>query len=249
MNYIAEANRFMYDDNYITEEKLKIDGKEYPSVNQARAHLKSIGLKSDDINRRILNARNEKASASRAIKPSSLSHQNYIKHIVELMNQGYSHSATFDDDIPEDKAKEEIEQIKNKMRSYSGTLKDAQVLYDPDAKSIEIVFKKDYSHVVSNFLSDLYDIGMKSTSLKELTDGYKLDHFKEKKTDAGKTSKASYKTVKDVTSELGARGAVSRIAVIKFLKSNDLNDELQASVIGYYGIDGEELFDDDGNWR
>jgi len=48
-NYIAEANKYMYDDNYITETKVVVDGKKYVSKKAAVENLKKKGLKGKQI--------------------------------------------------------------------------------------------------------------------------------------------------------------------------------------------------------
>jgi len=58
-----------------------------------------------------------------------------------------------------------------------------------------------------------------------------------------------FTTVKSVTDKLGPRGKPSEKDVIAFLKKNKMKDELTADVIGYYGIDGEDYFDDNCNWK
>ena len=57
-----------------------------------------------------------------------------------------------------------------------------------------------------------------------------------------------FTTVKSVTDKLGPRGKAKEKDIIAFLKKNKIEDELAASVIGFYGIDGEEYLDKDGNW-
>lgn len=52
-DYIAEANRFMYDDNYIVEAKVKVNGKDFPTIKQAKEYLKKLGLKNDEIEKKI----------------------------------------------------------------------------------------------------------------------------------------------------------------------------------------------------
>lgn len=44
-DYITEASRFMYDDNYVTEAKVAVDGKKYASKKAAEEDLKKKGLK------------------------------------------------------------------------------------------------------------------------------------------------------------------------------------------------------------
>jgi hypothetical protein len=61
--------------------------------------------------------------------------------------------------------------------------------------------------------------------------------------------KKTFKSVKDVSDILGPRGKSSEEDVIAFLKKNKMSDDLMASVIGFYGIDGEEYFDDNENWK
>lgn len=48
-DYIAEANKFMYDDNYIVEAKVKIGGKEYASKKDAGLFLAGQGKTADQI--------------------------------------------------------------------------------------------------------------------------------------------------------------------------------------------------------
>lgn len=48
-DYIAEANHFMYDDSYITEAKVAVDGKKYASKKAAEEDLKKKGLKGKQV--------------------------------------------------------------------------------------------------------------------------------------------------------------------------------------------------------
>lgn len=44
-DYISEANKYMYDDNYVVESTFKLNGKEYSSKKEAEADLKKKGLR------------------------------------------------------------------------------------------------------------------------------------------------------------------------------------------------------------
>lgn len=129
-DYIAEANKFMYDDNYIVEAKFEVQGKEYPSKQAAEEALKSKGLSGSSLKKTLANGKFSKKSES------------------------------------------------------SVKIKSAPV-----------------------------------------------------------------KTVEDVINAIGPRGEVGERAVIAFLKKNKMSGEKMADVIGHYGIDGEEYFDDNGNWK
>lgn len=52
-DYIAEANKFMYDDDYIVEAKFKIDGKEYASKKAAEEVLKKRGIHGSELYKKL----------------------------------------------------------------------------------------------------------------------------------------------------------------------------------------------------
>lgn len=129
-DYIAEANKFMYDDNYIVEAKFEVQGKEYPSKEAAEAALKGKGLSGSSLKKTLANGK-----------------------------------------------------------------------------------------------------------------------FSKKSENSDKIKSSTIKTVEDVINAIGPRGKVGEKAVIAFLKKNKISSEKMADVIGHYGIDGEEYFDDNGNWK
>lgn len=55
-DYISEANRFMYDDNYIVETKVKVDGKVFASKDAAEANLEGKGLTHQQIEDKLKHA-------------------------------------------------------------------------------------------------------------------------------------------------------------------------------------------------
>lgn len=54
--YLSEASTFMYDDNYIVETKVKVDGKAYASKKAAAESLKSKGLSNKQIEDKLKHA-------------------------------------------------------------------------------------------------------------------------------------------------------------------------------------------------
>lgn len=69
MDYISEANKFMYDDNYITETKFEVHGKVYASKQAAEENFKSKGYNASALNT-LLNSgkfvKSEKSSNKKA---------------------------------------------------------------------------------------------------------------------------------------------------------------------------------------
>ena len=55
-SYIVNASRFMYDDNYVVETKVKVDGKAYASKDAAEESLKSKGLTHEQIEDKLKHA-------------------------------------------------------------------------------------------------------------------------------------------------------------------------------------------------
>lgn len=55
--------------------------------------------------------------------------------------------------------------------------------------------------------------------------------------------------VGDFIKKMGPRGKSSEKSIIDMLKKSKFNPDQQANVIGFYGIDGEEYFDENGNWK
>lgn len=56
-------------------------------------------------------------------------------------------------------------------------------------------------------------------------------------------------SVLDVVKILGERGQTDESTIMNFLKRVNISDEKMADVIGYYGIDGINYFDENGNWK
>lgn len=56
-------------------------------------------------------------------------------------------------------------------------------------------------------------------------------------------------SVLDVVKVLGERGQTDETTIMNFLKRVNISDEKMADVIGYYGIDGVNYFDENGNWK
>lgn len=78
-DYIVEANKFMYDDSYIVESEIKVNGKDFPTIEQGRAYLKKLGLKNDEIEKKIELGRHLAHSHSIIDKHQSLGDKAY-KH-------------------------------------------------------------------------------------------------------------------------------------------------------------------------
>jgi len=63
------------------------------------------------------------------------------------------------------------------------------------------------------------------------------------------TEAVAITTMKQVTDKLGHRGERPEREIIAYLKRTKMNDGLMADVLGFYGIDGEDYFDEHGNWK
>lgn len=56
-------------------------------------------------------------------------------------------------------------------------------------------------------------------------------------------------SVLDAVKVLGERGKPDEATIMNFLKRVNISDDKIADVIGYYGIDGVNYFDENGNWK
>lgn len=129
-DYIAEANKFMYDDSYIVESEIKVNGKDFPTIEQGRAYLKKLGLKNDEIEKKIELGRHLAHSHSVIDKHQSLgdktyTHEKTVKY--DAMEHGDVHNKiarnlrnnkdVSDEDIK--KLKDHNEKVKNVINLVS----------------------------------------------------------------------------------------------------------------------------------
>jgi hypothetical protein len=83
-DYIAEANYFMYDDSYITESKVAVDGKKYASKKAAEEDLKKKGLKGKQVADKMAHSHEIKMTNDhKSILKDSEHHINKISKEIE----------------------------------------------------------------------------------------------------------------------------------------------------------------------
>lgn len=148
-DYIAEANKFMYDDNYIVETKVKVDGKVFASKQAAEANLEAKGLTYQQIEDKLKHAlkiatddMNTKRDIWKKAKNDDEKKQ-ALKHLNDSRNKKddadialYKHQKSAPAKISDSNLKKHLKNSKEIHNIHSTDLKDehwAREKHDYDA--------------------------------------------------------------------------------------------------------------------
>lgn len=119
-DYIAEANHYMYDDDYIVETKVKIDGKAFASKKAAEADLKSKGLKGKQLEDKL----------ARAVKLLKNQHSEELQRFKKSRDVYDKEKSKHDKLIKKYGEKHEI------VKNNKGNLKDAESKMSSDLETV-----------------------------------------------------------------------------------------------------------------
>ena len=170
-NYIAEANKFMYDDNYITEAKVKVGGKEYASKKDAGLALAAQNKTAEQIEKitglslagaKWCIAQTKKGSATKeptktepAKKSVSTNDAEKVK-TARAKQAGMSAKHQHLQSNPMEQIKKHEAEVKTRIKAYANS-KKTDAAYDKIAKSLP-----------SSVPADMFGAAGDKDSLKDL---------------------------------------------------------------------------------
>lgn len=222
MDYIAEANRFMYDDNYITEEKVSVDGKKYDSKKAAEEDLKKKGLKGKQVADKMSKAHKQVLDLSSSYhKDNEQLHQNFDPDDVDNDLHGFGYDRKAHKELHDKISKEPHKATDADFKKINSHINKAQTAHRK--------FEREYGYwlwhlniekeSLTRFLSFI-----NIEKLKEVNDEWKIRQSNFMKLNNKLSVKVSiddkiYNSITEASNQLN----IGRKIVYKRLKSNDFN--------------------------